>query len=1129
MFLGLPKEVLKIVTKMRPRYLVCSIFFTVLISHEVLSAAKKRKPGGLTDKKKLDLKDGKFDKLSDQDWKKTRPDDIDKIPKDKLKGAGREAVKNLSKIAVKGGKEVVEKLAEKLNCSQLADFLNATSKSDCAVLKGLSGAIKKCRGKHTKENMFDLGVLVRCGLVKNISKEEFRKAGKEGKFRDASKKDREEFARESEKKLGNATKWGKKDLDVVKDVLEEIPSKVLKKVPKDVLKETLKDGGGKGGLKLKKQKKSDLFRHLFKGQKNLTRENITWICEAGFESQLRLKDLKDLPKDFLKGKSKCFGSDKAHPSVRKSFTKKLCSGQTHFTNETAKVCVYALGDMKPSDMKNETIARLLLKKYLELPKNKRPKVEGEICRRLAAAFIRKYGRNDTVKAGALVKCMSLKSVKDIVKSKPVLREMAKSKDKGLKRDIVKEMLKNKVEFGKSLLQFIGEMKISEVRGLPNTTFDLGDDDENEDVNLEEDESKGDCKKDDDDADDDDDDNNDDDNDDDDDSKDEICEKEKKFIIMRGIGKISELTLRKIIKIVKLLIHGGFTEKDIEDLNPEEFSTIVAILTKRENAFSCRQAKKAVKRYRMLYRNISDALDDMEGMIAFLNETELDSMLPHRCDDVIRKLRGSGFLWKCLQAKTRTNRTKFIIKKCNADLTKISGDELVNNGHLLTWLDQSEFDKIPGKLFLDNLDELRDKLEEQKDKKGFEDSIKIITDKIVGELGGAANLDSDDIANLGVGRRGLKKDDVKVLKKEPLDELQLNVDELDSEIAKQVFKSRESVRSRRRRRRRNTDYSTKDADYFLNLGQSILGLPAGEISQITDSVFKDIVGQVSQVTGWEKEQLTEWAKKAVTVWGAANTFGTDQLLLLNNFAKGFSASELKSMNFSSDDVISSFGQVTGYTDEQAEEIFAKIKMSKAVSAMTGADLLRLGTIAHGMTPDDIKAITQEAFEVAVSQLGKMTGWTNEQLVELKNEAKVAYGETNTWDGGVLSTVNVIIGGFTDDEVKNLESDDLQYISKEAIAALPPSKFKLLSADLIRELDGEQAQSVTDAQISELSEEQKNALDSAKSGAGGNNTIGGTTAKPGTSKPSIPDTGSGSTEIVFGFISLLLPFLASQIFT
>ena len=49
--------------------------------------------------------------------------------------------------------------------------------------------------------------------------------------------------------------------------------------------------------------------------------------------------------------------------------------------------------------------------------------------------------------------------------------------------------------------------------------------------------------------------------------------------------------------------------------------------------------------------------------------------------------------------------------------------------------------------------------------------------------------------------------------------------------------------------------------------------------------------------------------------------------------------------------------------------------------------------------------------AFSQFGEMTGWSEEQLVALKNKAVAAYGQTSDWDGGILSTANVIIGKFT----------------------------------------------------------------------------------------------------------------------
>jgi hypothetical protein len=61
-----------------------------------------------------------------------------------------------------------------------------------------------------------------------------------------------------------------------------------------------------------------------------------------------------------------------------------------------------------------------------------------------------------------------------------------------------------------------------------------------------------------------------------------------------------------------------------------------------------------------------------------------------------------------------------------------------------------------------------------------------------------------------------------------------------------------------------DYASRDADYFLNMGQTILGLPSAGISTITDAVFEDIVGTISEISGWDQSQLTAWAAKAKTV-------------------------------------------------------------------------------------------------------------------------------------------------------------------------------------------------------------------------------------------------------------------------
>lgn len=71
---------------------------------------------------------------------------------------------------------------------------------------------------------------------------------------------------------------------------------------------------------------------------------------------------------------------------------------------------------------------------------------------------------------------------------------------------------------------------------------------------------------------------------------------------------------------------------------------------------------------------------------------------------------------------------------------MSDDDFVNLGHLIAMLEPSEFDKIPRRLFVDNLDEFRDNVEEQMKQKGFGDRIKNITKKVVEALGYVENTE-----------------------------------------------------------------------------------------------------------------------------------------------------------------------------------------------------------------------------------------------------------------------------------------------------------------------------------------------------------------------------------------------------
>lgn len=118
----------------------------------------------------------------------------------------------------------------------------------------------------------------------------------------------------------------------------------------------------------------------------------------------------------------------------------MCLKSLHFDNYTAEICVHFLAEMKPRDLKNDTVVELLLEQYLKLSQRKKPEVKGEICRRLARAFTRKFGRNSTMKAGPLVTCMD-RSPEEIADDMESLQEIAKSKTNKARKRSVFDVLK----------------------------------------------------------------------------------------------------------------------------------------------------------------------------------------------------------------------------------------------------------------------------------------------------------------------------------------------------------------------------------------------------------------------------------------------------------------------------------------------------------------------------------------------------------------------------------------------------------------------------------------------------------------------------------------------------------------
>ena len=96
-------------------------------------------------------------------------------------------------------------------------------------------------------------------------------------------------------------------------------------------------------------------------------------------------------------------------------------------------------------------------------------------------------------------------------------------------------------------------------------------------------------------------------------------------------------------------------------------------------------------------------------------------------------------------------------------------------------------------------------------------------------------------------------------------------------------------------------------------------------------------------------------------GAPSSMTEDELLTLNEIAKGFTPDELSQMTFPSNEVIESFGNVRGYTSQQITKLWQTIKGGKSMTAFTGDDLAALGVIASGMSTEELGGIDLVAYQ------------------------------------------------------------------------------------------------------------------------------------------------------------------------
>lgn len=441
---------------------------------------------------------------------------------------------------------------------------------------------------------------------------------------------------------------------------------------------------------------------------------------------------------------------------------------------------------------------------------------------------------------------------------------------------------------------------------------------------------------------------------------------------------------------------------------------------------------------------------------------------------------------------------------------LKSDHLSALGNLVAFLKASELAEIPAgeldgalsdvaKAFCGHVfkDESKDKREAQK----WNDQIHKKRKDLVAKLKDKAN----NIDRLGCLFGGLEERDVEGVSKETLQD---NADEIKKCKNKGLQKAankkvREPEKKSRRKRR---DLSSETAEDIESL--SLQALDADDITTISCDAFNSNIEEIGN-TAFSESQLKAWAQVVKKCWNKdVKLYTADQLQSLGTLARGFTADELGMMDLSEDESIETLGEES-YTDEQLKKAWqqVKTKKGKAVKDLDQFELASLGNFAKAMTPEEIGQIGP--FEEVVENLGNITGWSEEQLDQLKKMASKFYGsDASKWDTAEIYNVGTVVGGFSEDELKNLNDEQLKYITDDGVAEIPARKLNALSLDQLNTMKPSQLAAITSEQKDGLSVAKRNALEK----------------ETGAEEPQ-DDAGSN---MVYSLVVLLVPFVNAFIF-
>ncbi|XP_041030829.1 stereocilin [Carcharodon carcharias] len=203
--------------------------------------------------------------------------------------------------------------------------------------------------------------------------------------------------------------------------------------------------------------------------------------------------------------------------------------------------------------------------------------------------------------------------------------------------------------------------------------------------------------------------------------------------------------------------------------------------------------------------------------------------------------------------------------------------------------------------------------------------------------------------------------------------------------------------------------------------------------------------------------------------------------LGRIATQFTEKDLTRLDLSDLGTVAALGKIAEWNSRKLTVLFTSfLRVNRwRIDELDSVSLLALGHLICGIKQADMSAIDQMQFSMAVLWIGRLTLSCEEQqlaaLAKLVTHSQT-FGEVSQWRSEEFTEIGCIAAGLPDMVLSALVKEQIEGLTTVAVATIPPKKFSVVfSPTQIGMFNYQQAVAVTPAQLKELGDIQKKALD------------------------------------------------------